>query len=154
MKNIYLFSVITGLALVFAGCEKDNDPPSNSELIVGKDWKIISYFISENTTPPYDVFTSPNVTVCTKDDLYKFSTDGKYIIDEGATKCYQNDPQIYQEGTWTISENTLNRTYAVTGGAFTETYNILELTQNQMVLERTYTDRSYTYTFKITYITQ
>lgn len=142
--------LITGLA----ACEKENDPPSNAALIVGKDWKITKYFVSENSSPPYDLFTTPNISICTKDDIYKFSSDGKYIIDEGGTRCYQSDPQIYQEGTWVITDHILKWTYAFQRGHFTETYTILELTARQMVLERTFTEQGATYVLKITYTPQ
>lgn len=140
------------LALGFSGCEKDNGPPSQSELIVGKNWKIKTYFVSQNNSPAFDVYATPNVTECTKDDIYKFTSDGKYIIDEGATKCSQLDSQIYEEGTWVIADNKLNRTYPVMNGAFTETFNIIELTSTQMVLERTITERGDTYKLTITYL--
>ncbi|GEO02787.1 hypothetical protein AAE02nite_04510 [Adhaeribacter aerolatus] len=154
MRNLNSLLVMLVLVLVFVGCEKDNDPPSNSELIVGKDWKITNYLVTENTSPPYDLFTTPSVTNCTRDDIYKFSSDGKYMIDEGATRCYQNDPQIYQEGTWVIADNILKWTYPYQRGHFTETYTILELTPKQMVLERTFTEQGYNYVLKITYVPQ
>ncbi|MDB5262252.1 MAG: hypothetical protein JWQ14_1533, partial [Adhaeribacter sp.] len=121
MKNLNPWFVFLFMSLVFSGCEKDNDPPSKSELIVGKDWKIKTYFVSENNGVPYDLFMTPNINNCTKDDIYKFSSNGKYMIDEGATKCNPIHSQIYEEGTWVITENFLNRTYPVTNGAFTET---------------------------------
>jgi hypothetical protein len=153
MKNFTpLLCVI--MLLVFAGCEKDNDPPGSAELIVGKDWKITNYFVSENSSTPFDLFTTPNITNCTRDDIYKFSSDGKYIIDEGTTRCYQNDPQIYQEGTWVIADNILKWTYPYQRGHFTETYTILELTAQKMVLERTFTEQGATYLLKITYAPQ
>ena len=154
MRNFNPLFLLVVTMLVFAGCQKDDDPPSNSELIVGKNWTITNYLVSENSSPPFDLFTTPGITNCTKDDIYKFSTDGKYIIDEGATRCYQNDPQIYQEGTWVISDNILKWTYPYQRGHFTETYTILELTQNQMVLERTFTEQGYDYVLKITYAPQ
>ena len=152
MKNLHIWLVVLSMSLVFSGCEKDNDPPSKSEIIAGKDWKIKTYFVSENNGTPYDVFASPNVSECTKDDIYKFSSDGKYMIDEGVTKCNQQDSQIYEEGTWVISEDILKRTYPVTNGDFTETYTIIELTQTQMVLERTITEQGRSYKLTITYL--
>ena len=152
MKNQHAWLVILVMMLVFSGCKKDNDPPSKSELIVGKNWKIKTYFVSENNGVSYDVFAGPNVSQCTKDDIYKFSSDGKYMIDEGVTKCSQQDSQIYEEGTWIISDNILKRTYPVTNGDFTESYTIIELIPTQMVLERTLKEQGSTYKLTITYL--
>ncbi|KAA5545645.1 lipocalin family protein [Adhaeribacter rhizoryzae] len=151
MRNFNSSLVIILLLLTLVGCQKDNDPPSNSELIIGKDWLITNYLVTEDSRPSYDLFAMPNITVCTKDDIYKFSSNGNYIIDEGATRCFQNDPQIYQEGTWVISDNILKWTYPFQRGHFTETYTILELTSKQMVLERTFSEQGSNYILKITY---
>ncbi|MGV3588044.1 MAG: lipocalin family protein [Adhaeribacter sp.] len=151
MRNFNSLLVIILSLLTLVSCQKDNDPPSNSELIIGKNWLITNYLVTEDKRPSYDLFAMPNITICTKDDIYKFSSDGKYIIDEGATRCFQNDPQIYQEGTWVIADNILKWTYAFQRGHFTETYTILELTPKQMVLERTFSEQGINYVLKITY---
>lgn len=47
---------------------------------------------------------------CVKDDIYQFKTDGTYILDNGATKCYPDEPQIVDQGTWAfnVDETIIN----------------------------------------------
>ena len=154
MKNLNALVLLFTFLMAFSGCEKDNDPPSKADLIVGKNWLVTNNFYSENNGFAIDLYTTPFVGACSKDDIYKFSGDGKYMIDEGPSKCDQGHSQIYQEGTWTISNDVFSWKYAVSGGHFTETYTIEELTSTQMVLDRTFIVQGVTYTFKMTLVAQ
>lgn len=98
--------------LLFVGCqdewEQDGEPYTNvkpnddrrAELLTAKSWKMTGYTEDgENTFNDYPA--------CERDNITTFSPNGRYKEDEGATKCDQNDPQTYEEGTWKIDGDKL-----------------------------------------------
>lgn len=47
----------------------------------------------------------PSLDDCSKDDLLEFFTNGTYQLSEGPTKCDPSDPQVYQAGSWELTDD-------------------------------------------------
>ena len=124
--------LLTGL---LAACGNDDDepaPPTRTELLTGKaDWR----FTALTSDPPIPTVSGTVVTnvfaqlaACNRDDLYIFRDNGRFIWDEGASKCDDSDPQVFNEGTWTLSADENTIVFNSTVGQGTEEWRILELT--------------------------
>ena len=104
MKKLLILSA--SAAVLITSCKKnDEDKVTRQAHLLNGKW------FMESTK---DVQTSPKDTVidfsssiedCSKDDFLKFSVDGTYKVDEGATKCDPNDPQTQEAGTWKLIDN-------------------------------------------------
>jgi hypothetical protein len=46
-----------------------------------------------------------NAAQCQKDDITVFKANMTYEENEGATKCDNDDPQVFDEGTWSFKDN-------------------------------------------------
>ncbi len=75
-------------------------------LLAGGKWKMTAHTVSPgvdfdlNGVIVTDLFAVEGG--CTHDDITKYTTDGKWSIDEGATKCLPSDPQT-ESGTWILN---------------------------------------------------
>ncbi len=89
--------------MVFSSCRKEEKGPV--DYLTEGEWKVT------------DVELNPGITIsgitithvldflgdeCSKDNLFKFNTDGTITEDEGPIAC---DPPSTTEGTWTLSED-------------------------------------------------
>ena len=67
------------------------------ELLTTGQWKVVAFTLS----PPFDLDGDGDLDsdayalmdACERDDFFIFKTDGKYEVNEGATKCDASDPQ-------------------------------------------------------------
>ena len=97
MKKIVIIALIGAIAMVsFQSCKKDDSDSGAS--IVGS-W--IQVGATEDSKNTWDTDWDD----CEKDDITTFSSDGTYKIDEGATKCDPDDPQINETGSWSLSSD-------------------------------------------------
>ena len=89
----------------------------------------------------------------TKDDIFSFTNDGKYNFEEGATKANNNDPQIYQTGTWSLSSDEKFIIIVDSSDGSSENYKIIQLTGSSLQWSVDYTDSTsgLTYTFTQTF---
>lgn len=131
-----LLSVITGMAMllcILPSCGKDETPPApktKTELISTGTWRF-----STATVSGIDI--SSSLQACQKDNILTFVSAGTGTADEGATKCNAGDPQT-SPFTWsfTSAETVLNVSAALfTGGS--GTFNIVTLSETQLVLSQT-----------------
>lgn len=139
--KIYL-PLLVFVLLLLSACSKEDDSSattntpqaSKKELLTTKPWKYKSWTVAPglkdslgNTFIDYYAY----LPQCEKDDIITFATTGSVTIDEGPSKCDENDPQE-QINVWSFSNNEgkLNM------GGFV--YNITTLTSTEMVL--TFTD--------------
>jgi len=87
---------------LFPSCSKDEK--TTIEILNAHTWKLSAATISPGVTNPANGSLITDllgfVGGCLSDNLYSFTLDGKYIEDEGPTKCNPADPQL--------STNTLN----------------------------------------------
>ena len=99
MKKIIMIALIGAIAVVsFQSCKKDDSGSSSSGSVEGSWIQVGATSDGVNTWNDPDEWDD-----CEKDDVTTFKSDGKYEVDEGATKCDPADPQINESGTWSLS---------------------------------------------------
>jgi hypothetical protein len=105
MKKIYLLGIVLAM-FVLGNCKKDSNP-SKTEMLTGKSWMVTAWTV--DPAYPINGTTVTNwyaqMDACEKDDIVNFKSGGTYTIEEGATKCYDGDPQVYETGTWTFNSD-------------------------------------------------
>ncbi len=150
------FLALAVLSIAFVSCEKDKDnKPDNTELLTGKNWKLTAFTID----PAIDWFGNGTLVTniyaqlptCAKDDLATFNKNGTVNFDEGATKCDPNDPQT-TSGTWAF--NTDKTIISVTTDGETESWKVLELKNDRLVIEYQEVEDGITYTLTGTFAKQ
>lgn len=162
MKTFFrLKTALVALALVsiaFTGCKKDDDnEPDKTSLLTEKSWKMTAATID----PAIDWFgTGTKITnlyaqfpACVKDDLIIFKKNGTVSFDEGGSKCDTNDPQT-ENALWSF--NPAETVISITQDGETESWKILELSANKLVVEYEEFDEfeGITYTITITNVKQ
>ncbi len=144
-QSVLVIAVIT--ALLIGSCKKDKEN-NNSTVNVSEKTKLITgggakgwLFVSAKKD---NVETLEN---CQKDNLYVYKTDKSLIVDEGATKCAANDPQVIA-ATWSFNTAEDSVSYNLAGSI--EKYKIVVLTEKDMQLNTIDTvlgaGTAYTYT--------
>lgn len=149
--------ILLGIGIITTACKKDEEkkeePPTKTEMLTGNNWIRTRIEIEpaididqngtqeNNLTPYYDP--------CDLDDFLNLKTDKTFIIEEGASKCDPNDPQVISTGTWTLNSN--EERFVLTSGGSSTDYLIKSLSPSKMVTEEQYTEAGVTYTLTITY---
>ena len=108
----FKFVLFAAAILTFAASCKEEEPvpPTKTELLTAGPW--IGSGLTANPgidpfgtgTPITDLWASPLVSACSKDDFTTYKVDGTYVTDDGATKCDPADPQT-TSGTWSFASN-------------------------------------------------
>lgn len=139
--------------LVFTGCKDDKeDPPkpkSRTELLTAHQWVRQGWNISPaidfdgDGTQENDLW--PYVQTCNRDDFYFFTTSLVYTLEEGTTKCDENDPQVIETGTWTWNSDETILTVSPNGFPTAEV-PVQELTESKMVWKEVVVIEGVTYT--------
>ena len=98
------------IGFIIYGCDKDDDK-GNSEkekiaLITSATWKYDTVGIDNNKDGKPDQALPPGFEIekCETDNTITFKSDSTGILNEGATKCDNNDPQT-TPFTWWLKEN-------------------------------------------------
>ena len=119
--KIFSRSVLVLMMIVLMiSCKKDD--PSKTELLTGKNWITTGMTID----PPIDLFGIQISDIyslmdeCSKDNYYRFETDGTWVVDDGATKCDSADVQTIT-GIWFFSSDETEITCIVEGDTVTQT---------------------------------
>ena len=87
------FISIFTICFMIQSCKKQDLP---RQYIVGN-WKMTGYIYDGK-----DLF--PTLPGCGTDNIITFTSDQKFIIDEGPTKCYSSDLQTFS-GTYSVSND-------------------------------------------------
>ncbi len=125
MKKFDLLVLFVISALCLNSCKKGIDGLSDkSKIIVGKNWKMTAYTI--DGVDSYTTLYPP----CERDNLHLFTADGKFKVDEGATKCDANDPQVAETGNWEIRDNKL--TFSDSASSLQLQATIIELSEKTL----------------------
>jgi hypothetical protein len=115
--------------LLFVACSDDggDNGPSQADLLTSVSWK----FSSVKSLDGKFVVTQ----VCSTDDVYGFSSDGKVTINTKAEKCGAFEPAQYV-GTWSLTNANGVTTLKVESGYsyFSFERRVLELTKSKLVL--------------------
>ncbi len=145
MKIIYSYLLLT--LFLFIACSKKNNgsntPPekTKTDFLVASSWKF------EKATASGVGDVSAQFSACVKDNILSFTAtaakSGSGIIDEGASKCNDADPQT-MAFTWTLTANDtqLVTSKALFEGGSTE-FTIVTLTATSFVVEQTLTIAPY-----------
>ncbi len=78
-----------------AGCGKD--PVITKTDLISKAWKYKTFTAAAGALT-LDVLSQ--MQPCELDDIYRFTTNKTFTVEEGATKCNASDPQIKESGPW------------------------------------------------------
>jgi hypothetical protein len=155
--------LLVSVAFLLTNCGKDTttiitnppNPPNptptevKTALLVGKSWVLTGYTLALGSAAATDQYST--VAACKKDNSAKFTADGKYSEDEGATKCNASDPQIAESGTWLFSNSLTAITVRPTGQPF-KVAHLVELTAKTLkVYNNSYTFNGVNYVYTYTY---
>lgn len=127
---------------LFTSCKKkvEPEPPkpkTAQEMLTAKSWKFSSGTGKySHMGQPYTLNLADEMEACEKDDLEKYAANGTYTLDEGATKCNSDDPQIYESGTWQLLENNTKLKRTDTDNDAT-TFEVVSLTETTLKLKVT-----------------
>ena len=132
-KQFFLnLSVLVLTFLFITGCEKDDDPApakTKTELLAQGNWKFSSATVGGSDVSAF-------LQACQKDNTLTFVSAGTGTIDEGATKCDAGDPQT-SPFTWSFQNNETVLFISATlfaGGS--STFNLVTLTETQLVVSQ------------------
>jgi hypothetical protein len=138
--------LIFSLSIILISCSKDKEDSFNSDALTTGSWKLSGYMTDYQKDGTYEENTFAILADCEKDNIYTFHTDGSGIVDEGPTKCLDNEPQT-QTFSWRLNDGTL------TFGS--QSYQLEELSESTLRLKaRTSYNVIYTIDVKTTYTKQ
>jgi len=120
MKKLRLLSLLLVLAIGFGSCKKVlNTADRKKNVLADKKWKLIAY-----TEDGKDVLNE-YYTPCELDNISIYASNGKCMEDDGADRCFDDEPQVKEIGTWSLDGNKLTATDTALG--ITLTFDVLEL---------------------------
>ncbi len=145
-KSIWLWAFS---CLLFTACQDEEEVPpptpatpsnalsAKAQLLSAKKWRMIA------NTQTVKLGTSTGITTslfdlypdCAKDNLEVFAPNKSYSMDEGATKCEANAPQVQSAGTWDLVENDTKLKNIYPDGSVLLT-PIKELTANTLKFQK------------------
>jgi hypothetical protein len=86
------------------GCKKEDEvAPTKRDALTKATWIQTALTVSPALNGQTDYFK--DFDACTKDDVYRYATDGKYTAEEGASKCTTTAPTVFFEGTWRLTQD-------------------------------------------------
>ncbi|MDH5397935.1 MAG: hypothetical protein OEX02_07305 [Cyclobacteriaceae bacterium] len=149
MRLLFIISFIA--TLIATGCREKFEPKplEYSKLLTGensKSWQMIGIQFREagKASESYEL----PLDDCVFDDLYIFYADESrtFVIDEGASKCDDADPQIYLTDKWAMinASATLEFTIPILAG-FPLPYIVKELSESRLVAEIYFNDDKMSY---------
>ncbi len=155
MKHIFPGMVPLLLLCMSTGCSKSSSSSSagsKTDLLTTQDWVLT---VMQHKAVSASVWTDDfaSLSSCVKDNRVVFRPNNTYESNEGATKCNVSDPQIWETGSWSLTQNETVLVIQATGG--TQIYNaaIETLTTGSLGLSFTKVDvgSGITYQYKETY---
>jgi hypothetical protein len=115
MRSFFVLFCCIGLTI---SCGKDEK--TTIEILNAHPWRISSATISPGITNPANGSVVTDLLAlagsCLADNVYSFTVDSKYVVDEGPTKCDPSDPQLE---TGTLSLSTDNKSFTADGTVYT-----------------------------------
>jgi hypothetical protein len=106
MKKLNFLILIAVSFIFIVACQKE-DKMDKKEILSAHSWKIsglkVDPAVNFGGIPISNLYVW--MPACQKDNLLFLNDDGSYQFTEGATKCDETDPQIFEQGTWSLSED-------------------------------------------------
>lgn len=126
MKEKFVILVIALLSVW--SCKKDEK--TTIEILASHPWKLSAATINPGVVNPANGSVLSDMLAilgtCLSDNVYSFTSDGKFIEDEGPTKCDLTDPQT-NSGNLNLSDD--GKTATVDGVLF----NFEEVSEDKVV---------------------
>lgn len=149
-----LLFLLTGLIWLtgLSGCSEEVEPKpaTYAQLLTGREskaWRLTGIQLIEGEGAPVS-FNIPSD--CVYDDLYVFyaNADNAYEIQEGASKCNPDDPDVFFEGDWALVNATATLSF-VFPILFAQTvpYTIISLTATTLTVEYYFSEDDFRYRF-------
>lgn len=151
LKSILV--TVLSVSLIHACKDKDENPPADNnqnngktrqELLLAGSWKISS-LVSSNT----DIWNTPFVASCNKDNEYVFRSDDSLVLYDMADKCDVADPdstvsyyKLFDNDTKLILNIRLTSTTTLD-----DTADIVELNQSSLKINAEYSGLPATVSF-------
>ena len=127
MKKFVVFIAALTLISIFA-CKKDENL-TKTDLLCSQPWILSSSVFS----PPYPIEGFGAIAdyyailaPCRKDDIWNFTNNGDYTIEDATNKCAPNDPTVLEFGSWIF--NSDETVVTTNNGYYYNEYNVIELT--------------------------
>ena len=121
-QKITLLTLLSFIFL-FSSCSKDDETvPSN--ILTSKTWKRGMVDKNPSSSPSGSVLYYP-VQECEKDDTFRFGSDSKLTVNQGASKCDKNEPA---SKTVTYSYDEKANTLTIDG----INYSVAEMSKSQI----------------------
>ena len=123
MKRV--FYLLIASTIILSSCAKETEfinadgttsktgPTTPVFSIAGTSWRMTassSVIEANGTTNTRNEFAT--MDPCEIDDILIYRANGVYALDNGANKCFDSDPQIDEQGRWTLSAD--NKTLTIT----------------------------------------
>jgi hypothetical protein len=128
-----LFTLALSFLLLFSlGCKKKEENLSKTEILTRSSWKLTALTVE----PPANGITNlfDQNPKCVTDNITFFTNDKKYTIEEGVTKCADNNPTINDQGSWAFSSDEKNLSFTSSNPAFGKTeYELVSLDKSKFV---------------------
>jgi hypothetical protein len=144
------FMALAVILILSSSCKKDD---KKEELLMGS-WIYTGITINPGLpnpnggSPITDFFFQ--LTPCERDNFITLKTNGNYQVEEGATKCDESAPAIVESGKWTLNaEETVISVTPVNDTPYE--FQVVELTKNNMKLNRTERINGVNYTMTMSF---
>ncbi|MEO1436786.1 MAG: hypothetical protein AAFV80_14705 [Bacteroidota bacterium] len=146
LQQLLFFALIL---TTIAACQKTEDlidPPSTGELLADGAWVLKAQTVDPAIEVNGVMISNEynQIPSCTRDDLYNFNESGSYTLEEGATKCATNDPQIIETGSWLYQED--NAFFQLLANNTPFNLTLTTLNRDEMVWVQTWIDNGVNYT--------
>ncbi|HKG06614.1 MAG TPA: lipocalin family protein [Pedobacter sp.] len=127
MNKLNLIIALLACLVAFSGCKKViSTSERKAKLLTDKHWKLTAFTIN-------DIDQLGEYEDCEEDDFGVYLSNGTYQVNEGATKCEDDAPQVSEYGRWELMDSKL----IISNDEFdlTITYTIVELGAKKMIIE-------------------
>lgn len=114
--------VILLSVFAFSNCKKESR--SSPDILTSRTWKMGLNDLNPQTNSQGQTLYYP-VQTCEKDDTFKFTQDGNFIINRNIDKCNENELQIESQ-TYTLNRQT--KKLIINGTVFT----LVEVSNSQV----------------------
>jgi hypothetical protein len=151
MKNNPIVLLLLFFSIFFTvSCKKEK---TKTELLTDKTWLTTAITvepgIATGGAPITDLLAQ--YEPCVRDNVFQFTLDKKYSVEEGTTKCNPSDAQSLETGTWFLdsSETLLTK---VASDEKTILFKLMELNAKTLKMseQRTLRDVKYTLSYVFT----